>query len=100
VTQPNSSQDFITSRWSALATGLAASLYGAFFCQGVSASTAQLSSVVSLFDLKARFFVPTHHSGKPSRAGAVKAGRLFGDHPQGLGLDSSEHGGTIECSRG
>ena len=58
-----------------------------------------LSSVVSLFDLKARFFVPTRHSGKPSRAGAVKAGRLFGDHPQGC-LDSSEHGGTIECSRG
>jgi len=69
------------------------------FCQGVSGSTTHLSSAVSLFDLKARFFVPTRHSGKPSRAGAVKAGRLFGDHPQGC-LDSSEHGGTIECSRG
>jgi hypothetical protein len=75
-------------------TGL---LVWGFFCQGVSASTAHLSSFVSLFDLKARFFVPTRHSGKPSRAGAVKAGRLFGDHPQGLGLDSSEDGGTIEC---
>jgi hypothetical protein len=50
-----------------------------------------------LFDLKARFFVPTRHNGKPSRAGAVKAWSLFGDHPQGLGLDSSEHGGTIEA---
>jgi hypothetical protein len=39
-----------------------------------------------LFDLKARFFIPTCHSGKPSCAGAVKAGRLFGDHPQGLAL--------------
>src|ERR1700750_2823528 len=27
--------------------------------------------------------------GKPSRAGAVKAGRLFGDHPQGFGFTVS-----------
>jgi hypothetical protein len=52
-----------------------------------------------LFDLKARFFVPTRHSAS-RRAQELKGGRLFGDHPQGLGLDSSEHGGTIECSRG
>jgi hypothetical protein len=42
-----------------------------------------LPSLASLFDLKARFFVS---DPKPSRAGAVKAGRLFGDHPQGLAL--------------
>jgi hypothetical protein len=45
-----------------------------------------LPSAVSLFDLKARFFVPTHQSGKPSRAGAVKAGRLFDGHLRGLAL--------------
>src|ERR1700738_2264269 len=32
-------------------------------------------SSVSLFDLKARFFVPTRSSARPSRAGAVKVGR-------------------------
>jgi hypothetical protein len=32
-----------------------------------------------LFDLKARFFIPTRDSGKLTRAEAVKAGRLFGD---------------------
>ena len=32
-------------------------------------------SSVSLFDLKARFFVPTHGSLTSSRAGAVKVGR-------------------------
>ena len=72
----------------------------ALFCQEVSAERPIfLPSLVSLFDLKARFFIPTCHSGKPSCAGAVKAGRLFGDHPQGFGLESSEHGCTIECSR-
>jgi hypothetical protein len=66
------------------ATGL---LVWRFFCQEVSAERPIfLPSLVSLFDLKARFFIPTRHSGKPSRAGAVKAGRLFGDHPQGLAL--------------
>jgi hypothetical protein len=78
-------------------TGL---LVWGFFCQGVSAERPIfLPSLVSLFDLKARFFVPTRHSGKPSHAGAVKAGRLLRRPPAGLGLDSSEHGGTIECSR-
>ena len=38
---------------------------------------------LSLFDLKARFFVS---DPKPSPAGAVKAGRRFGEHPQGLAL--------------
>src|SRR5271169_2163156 len=30
---------------------------------------------VSLFDLKSRFFAPTHMCWRPARAGAVKAGR-------------------------
>jgi hypothetical protein len=47
-----------------------------------------------------RLIVPIHQSGKPSRAGAVKAGGRFDDHPRGLGLDSSEHGGTIEMQSG
>ena len=32
-------------------------------------------SSVSLFDLKARFFVPTRSIARPARAGAVKVGR-------------------------
>jgi len=31
--------------------------------------------IVSLFDLKARFFIPTRASLTPARAGAVKVGR-------------------------
>jgi hypothetical protein len=38
-----------------------------------------------------RFSAPTRGRPKQPRAGAVEAGRL-GGHPQGLGLDSSEHG--------
>ena len=58
-----------------------------FFCQEVLAERPIFfPSSVSLFDLKARLFIPTRHSGKLTRAGAVKAGRLFGDHPQGLAL--------------
>ena len=79
------------------ATGL---LVWGFFCQEVLAERPIFfPSSVSLFDLKARLFIPTRHSGKLTRAGAVKAGRLFGDPPAGLGLESSEHGCTIECSR-
>jgi hypothetical protein len=48
-----------------------------FFCQEVSAERRIFfPSSVSLFDMKACFFVS---DPKPSRAGAVKAGRLFGD---------------------
>jgi hypothetical protein len=66
------------------ATGL---LVWGFFCQEVSAERPIfLPSSVSLFDLKARFFIPTRDSGKLTRAVAVKASRLFGDHPQGLAL--------------
>ena len=76
------------------ATGL---LVWGFFCQELSAERPNfLPSSVSLFDLKGRFFVSDR---KPSRAGAVKAGRLFGDHPAGLGVDSSEHGCTVERRR-
>ena len=61
---------------------------------------AHLSSSVGFFvRSESRFFIPTRHSGKPPRAGAVKAGRLFRRPPAGLGLESSEHGCTIECSR-
>src|SRR5207245_2220061 len=70
-----------------ITTAVSGLLVWGFFCQGVSAERPIfLPSSVSLFDLKARFFVPTRHSGKPSRTGAVKAGRLFGDHPRGLAL--------------
>jgi hypothetical protein len=56
----------------------------AVFCQEVSAERRIFfPSSVSLFDMKACFFVS---DPKPSRAGAVKAGRLFGDQPQGLAL--------------
>ena len=58
------------------ATGL---LVWGFFCQEVSAEW----RIFLLCSLKARFFVS---NPKPSRAGAVKAGRLFGEHPQGLAL--------------
>ncbi|WP_247450571.1 hypothetical protein, partial [Bradyrhizobium sp. 180] len=50
------------------------SLYGTF-CQGVRQRQIFCPSSVSLFDLKARFFVPTRGSLAPSRAGAVKVGR-------------------------
>src|SRR5215471_6496527 len=54
---------------------------------------------VSLFDLKARFFIPTRSSARPSRAGAVKVG-----HRTGLStcfalarpyLDGFEHDGAL-----
>lgn len=60
-------------------------------------------SSVSLFDLKARFFVPTRGSARPSRAGAVKVGRRTNlsrcfalARPY---LDSFEHAGTVGCGR-
>jgi hypothetical protein len=56
-------------------------------------------SSVSLFDLKARFFVPTRGSLTSSRAGAVKVGRRANlaacselARPY---LDSFEHDGTL-----
>ena len=54
---------------------------------------------VSLFDLEPRFFAPTHTWWKPTRAGAVKAGRRSAlasrcivSRPR---LDRPEHGGTL-----
>jgi hypothetical protein len=55
-------------------------------------------SSVSLFDLKARFFVPTRGSLTSSRAGAVKVGRHADAACSELArpyLDSSEHDGTL-----
>ncbi len=58
-----------------------------FFCQGVrEGGVLCFLRRFLCSNLKARFFIPTRHSGKLTRAGAVKAGRLFGDHPQGLAL--------------
>jgi hypothetical protein len=55
------------------ATGL---LVWGLFCQGVSGGRRILfPSSVSLFDLEARFFVPTRASLTSTRAGAVKVGR-------------------------
>src|SRR5215475_11264569 len=60
-------------------------------------------SSVSLFDLKARFFVPTRSSARPSRAGAVKVGRCTNlstcfalARPY---FDSFEHDGMLRCGR-
>jgi hypothetical protein len=71
-----------------------------FFCQRVSARRRLFfPSTVSLFDLKARFFVPTRAPLTSARAGAVKVGRrvnlaacsaLARPH-----LDSFEHDGTL-----
>src|SRR6478672_11985759 len=70
-----------------------------FFCQGVRHNACFCPSSVSLFDLKARFFVPTRSSAWPSRAGAVKVGRCTNlstcfalARPY---LDSFEHDGTL-----
>jgi hypothetical protein len=71
------------------------SLYGEIFCQGGAARGPFHSLVrVSLFDLKARFFAPTHnHRG----AGARRSGQGWrvSAPPQGLVLDGFEHGGTL-----
>ena len=50
-------------------------LYGAFFVKEFTRAANLCPSSVSLFDLKARFFVPTRTSLAPSRAEAVKVGR-------------------------
>jgi hypothetical protein len=73
-----------------------------FFCQGVRQCNARFCpSSVSLFDLKARFFVPTRSSARPSRAGAVKVGRCNNlstcfalARPY---LDRFEHDGTLRA---
>jgi hypothetical protein len=71
-----------------------------FACQGVSARRRIFyPSSVSLFDLKARFSVPTRDSLTSARAGAVKVGRRT--NPAACSafarphLDSFEHDGTL-----
>ena len=75
------------------------SLYGAFFVKEFAERQIFCLSSVSLFDLKARFFVPTRGSLTSSRAGAVKVGRRANlaacselARPY---LDSFEHDGTL-----
>ncbi len=77
--------------------GTKALVWGFFL--SMSFRAAHLSSSVSLFDLKARFFVPTRASFTPARAGTVKVRRrtnlaacsaLARPH-----LDGFEHDGTL-----
>ena len=79
------------------------SLYGAFFVKEFAERQICCLSSVSLFDLKARFFVPTRGSLTSSRAGAVKVGRRANlaacselARPR---LDSFEHDGML-CAIG
>jgi hypothetical protein len=76
---------------------------GLFLSRSFGRASHFYPSSVSLFDLKARFFVPTRTSLTSARAGAVKVGRranlaacstLARPH-----LDSSEHDGTAWCGR-
>ena len=79
------------------ATGL---LVWGFFCQEVSAERPIFfPSSVSLFDLKARFL---HLDPLQPQADARRSCQGWSPlrrPPAGLGLESSEHGCTIECSR-
>ena len=73
-------------------------LYGAIFVRFLSSGCAKgpihfFYLRVSLFDLAARFFAPTHTFKEPARAGAVKDGALA--PPQGLVLDGCERDGTL-----
>jgi hypothetical protein len=77
----------------------AVSLYGAFFVKEFATAAIVCPSSVSLFDLKARFFVPTRGSLRSSRAGAVKVGRranlpAYSELARPY-LDSFEHDGTL-----
>src|SRR3981189_3247222 len=72
---------------------------GLFLSRGSPERQIFCPSSVSLFDLKARFFVPTRGSLTSSRAGAVKVGRRANlaacselARPY---LDSFEHDGTL-----
>ncbi len=76
-------------------------LYGV--CQGILPAQRIFSpSSVSLFDLKARFFVPTRPSLTAARAGAVKVGRRTNlSVCSALArpcLDGLEHDGTLTRS--
>jgi hypothetical protein len=74
-------------------------LYGAFFVKEFWQGGAFFSLLVSLFDLKARFFVPTRTSLTSARAGAVKVRRhtnlaACATRPH---LDGFEHDGTLDA---
>jgi hypothetical protein len=71
-------------------------LYGAFSVKDFPQGAYLFFSSVSLFDLTARFFARSALFLCPSRAGAVRAGRLFGGHRR-LGLDGFEHDGTLDA---
>ena len=77
----------------------AVSLYGAFFVKEFARAANLWPSSVSLFDLKARSFVPTRTSLASSRAEAVKVGRrtnlAIGSAVTRPHLDSFEHDGTL-----
>ncbi len=72
---------------------------GLFLSRSSPARQIFCPSSVSLFDLRARFFVPTHGSLTSSRAGAVKVGRranfVAGSELARPYLDSFEHDGTL-----
>ena len=84
------------------AQGPGKSLVWGFFCQEFGSATHVF--VLRRFlcsDLKARFFVPTRSSARPSRAGAVKVGRCNNlstcfalARPY---LDRFEHDGTLRA---
>jgi hypothetical protein len=72
---------------------------GLFLSRSSSERHIVCPSSVSLFDLKARFFVPTRNSLTSSRAGAVKVGRHTNfaacAGPARPYLDSFEHDDTL-----
>src|SRR5262249_17018912 len=75
-------------------------LYGTFEVKNLFPAFFTSFLPVSLFDLKSRFFAPTHMCWRPARAGAVKAGRRSTlatcsvvSRPR---LDRPEHGGTLD----
>src|SRR5271156_734210 len=84
-------------------------LYGALEVKHYFTAFSTSLIPVSLFDLKSRFFAPTHMCWRPARTGAVKVGhrstlatRSVVSRPR---LDRPEHGGTLgvvgmTCSRG
>ena len=52
---------------------------------------------VSLFDLEARFFAPTHTCRTPARAGAVKIGRRSGFSSRSSGTRPHLYGAEHDC---
>src|SRR5271169_5324994 len=99
-------------RWSFSGTGRSAGfspLYGALEVKHYFTAFSTSFIPVSLFDLKSRFFAPTHMCWRPARTGAVKAGRRSTLATRSVvsrpRLDRPEHGGTLgvvgmTCPRG